>query len=540
MMSAMVTQWARARVREYRIATVLITLVVVLVFAFRKGQDINPDQRNYHVAVPFLLLHGTFWDSVMPAGIQSYFNPLPLIPQYLAIRHLPPLIVTGLIGLAQAPIFLICAAMCRRIAGPDDPGTGRGYVRAFLGFLLCLGSPIALAEAGTTFVDLLTAVPVVGAYALLLEPRSSRSFVAGLLLGCATGLKLTNACFVAGSLCLCGTAEVPAARRIQLTMLVAIGVGCGFLLSAGYWHWQLWERFGNPIYPFFNNLFAHAPVVSVGRDKRFLPRSALAAVTYPFYWLLGGSPKPGLLSPASEADPRDARYVITLIGFVAAAVLGRRRLRSLRGAERGLLLGWVAGYIIWLFGFCIERYAIPIEMLAGAVILCLVKLLPRPRDQSVALGAACVVSLIVLHVPSAARMRWGNHWQTIAADPLRLQGRPLVFLTETPSAFIVASLTPPARLVNLDGEFPLGANSGPYLGDAVAEQLTVPETQAYVVDNGLVPEPAATMLRSYGLERSRDCQKVQLPLAPKEICRLIGIAGPTEPAQPMRLLHSRN
>jgi hypothetical protein len=340
--------------------------------------------------------------------------------------------------------------------------------------------------------------------------------MAGWLLGCATGLKLIDACFVPGSLCPCGAAEVPAGRRLRLMMLVAIGVGCGLLLSAGYWHWQLWDRFGNPIYPFFNNLFVHAPVVSVGRDKRFLPQSVRAAVSYPFYWLLGGSPNPALLSPASEADPRDARYAILLIGLAAA--------------ERGLLLAWVAGYLIWLFAFCIERYAIPIEVLAGAVILCLVKLLPRTRDQTVALAAACILSLIVLHVPSAARMPWGNHWQTIALQPLRLQGRPLVFLTETPSAFIVVSLTPPARLVNLDGEFPLGANSGPHRGDAVVEQLGVPETQAYVLDNGFVPEPAAAMLRSYSLERSPDCQKIQLLLTPKEICRL----------QPMRLLHSRN
>ncbi len=234
--------------------------------------------------MPFLILHGTFWASVIPAGIQSYFNPLPLIPQYLAIRHLPPLIATGLIGLAQAPIFLICAGICRRIAGPDDPATGRGYVRGFLGFLLCLGSPIALAEAGTTFVDLITAIPVVGAYALLLEPRSGRGFMTGWLLGCATGLKLTNACFVPGSLCLCGAAEVPAGRRLRLG-----AVGSGWLADRigrkkPLMISILWYSVCNflaGISPSFFFLFLFRALLGIGMGAEWPAGAALAMESWP-------------------------------------------------------------------------------------------------------------------------------------------------------------------------------------------------------------------------------------------------------------------
>ena len=90
------------RAGYYLVATVL-SLSVTMFYALHKGQDVNWDQRNYHIAIPFLLLHGTYWSSIAPAGIQSWFNPLILIPQYLAITHLPPIAATLAITLAQLP-----------------------------------------------------------------------------------------------------------------------------------------------------------------------------------------------------------------------------------------------------------------------------------------------------------------------------------------------------------------------------------------------------------------------------------------------------
>jgi hypothetical protein len=40
--------------------------------------------------MPFLLLHGTLWNSVVPVGIQSYLNLIVLIPGYFVLRTLPP------------------------------------------------------------------------------------------------------------------------------------------------------------------------------------------------------------------------------------------------------------------------------------------------------------------------------------------------------------------------------------------------------------------------------------------------------------------
>ncbi|MFI4982924.1 MAG: glycosyltransferase 87 family protein, partial [Nevskiales bacterium] len=186
----------------YTATCLAVAIGTTLVYAFRRGQDANWDQRAYHLDIPFLLLQGSFWDSIAPSGIQSYLNPLILIPQYLLIRTLPPLAAVATIALAQAMAFVIAARICLRIAGPD-PGEG-GYAGAFLGFVLCLASPMALSEAGTTIVDLITAAPVLLAYLLLLT-RDDKSaprhacLAAGLLLGAAAGLKLTNTVFAIGA-----------------------------------------------------------------------------------------------------------------------------------------------------------------------------------------------------------------------------------------------------------------------------------------------------------------------------------------------------
>ena len=377
------------RAGYYLVATVL-SLSVTMFYAFHKGQDVNWDQRNYHIAIPFLLLHGTYWSSIAPAGIQSWFNPLILIPQYLAITHLPPIAATLAITLAQLPAYLICAHICRQIA--PDP------TLALLGFLLCLASPIALSEAGTTYVDLVTAIPVLGAYSLLLTPHHSprRSAAAGALIGIATALKLTNAVFAFGTVALIWPARTMP-RRIALTVITGMAAALAFLTVAGWWHWALWRHFGDPIFPYFARLFSPNAPVSYGTDARFGPRSVFAPVTWPFYWVFGGSPNPGLLSPASEVDPRDARFLLILLCMVLALAVRRGRSR-MEAQRRGLIGAWIIGYLIWIVVFADHRYMIPLELLAGCVILCFAMILPsrrgsarrpRPRVHRFADRAAC-------------------------------------------------------------------------------------------------------------------------------------------------------
>ena len=441
----------------YAATTLAVAIGTTLVFALGRGQDANWDQLNYHFDIPFLILQGTFWEHIAPSGIQTYLNPLILIPQYIIIRSLPPLLAATTIGVAQAMTFVIAARICFFITGPG-PGEGR-HLQAFLGFMLCVASPMALSEAGTTIVDLLTAVPVLLAYLLLLvrdEGAASRHSClgAGLLLGLAAGLKLTNAVYMMGAPAFFLAGQADPRRRATGVAQFLLGVAIGFLAVAGYWHLTLWRRFHNPIFPYANNIFRSPDFPAVGlRDARFLPTSKWDIVRYPLYWLTGGSPTPGLLSPASETDPKDVRFACALFGapvaLAVAAGRGRRRFAALARPETGLLLALAVDYLVWLFIFGIHRYLIPVEILCGAVLLVLTGWVAEGRVRSWLLFLLVILTIGRVHVPSWQRLPWQDHWRTIAPTPLALEGRPLIFLTFVPSAFVALSLPSTARYVDL-------------------------------------------------------------------------------------------
>jgi hypothetical protein len=515
-----------------------VAIGTMLVYAFRRGQDASWDQLNYHLSSPFLLLHGTFWDSIAPSGVQSYLNPLILIPQYLVIRALPPVAATVAILLVQATAFVIAARICLRIAGPD-PG-GYGYVSAFLGFMLCLASPMALSEAGTTIVDLIDAIPVLLAYLLLLtrdDISASRHacITAGLLLGVSAGLKLTNTVFVMGApaFFLAGSSE-PRRRVVGLVQL-GLGVVAGFLAVAGWWHIAVWRRFHNPIFPYANSIFRSPDYpLQAWKDARFLPTSGWDIFRYPIYWLFGGSPTQVLPSPAAETDPKDARFALALAGApVAIAVALFRRPRGsplLARPETGLLLACAIDYLVWLFTFGVLRYLMPVEILCGAVILVLVNWVVAGRWRAGVLLVLTILVVLRMHVASWQRVPWQSHWGTIAAVPLDLPGKPLIFLTFGPSAFVALSLPADALYVNLGcGEINLcGPEETSLTRQLRADLAAVPPYSLYAVVasaaapplGGSVP-PHLTGLTAYGLRLGTQCQPLAVAAKVYLICNVL-------------------
>jgi len=515
----------------YTASCATVAIGTMLVYAVRRGQDANWDQLNYHLSSAFLLLHGTFWDSIAPSGIQTYLNPLILIPEYLVIRALPPLAAVITIVAVQAMAFVLAARICLRIAGPEQ-GAG-GYVTAFLGFVLCLVSPMALSEAGTTIVDLIGAIPVLLAYLLLLTRDDAQAprhacLIAGLLLGVAAGLKLTNAVFVIGAPAFFLAGPTPPRRRIAGVVQLAFGVASGFLVVAGWWHLALWRRFHNPIFPYANNIFRSPDYPPVAlRDGRFLPTSAWDIVLYPYYWLVGGSPTPGLLSPASETDPKDARFALALVGApvaFAVAVFRRPRISSLLARpETGLLLACAVDYVVWLFTFGILRYLVPVEILCGAVLLVLTGWAVAGRRRNWLLLALIVLAVTRLHVASWQRVPWQSHWGTIAPAPLPLPGRPLIFLTFEPSAFLALSLPIDARYVNLDcREFNLCEPDDTTLARQLRADLeAAPPYTLYVVIPGGSSAPNLSGLAAYGLRLGTQCQSLAFVEKVYLICNVL-------------------
>lgn len=244
---------ARAQIRIVAVLVILLSLATTLWFALARGQDFNWDQRNYHIGVPLLLSTGRFWKSVAPAGTVSYLNPYVLQAQFWALRHLSPMHFAMALASLQSVAFMLAGALCVAVATTDNDRWR--WLVSLLGFALCLMAPMALSEAGTTFIDLITAIPVLAAYFLLLTrgrwvAHVPAGLLAGALLGVAVALKLTNAIFVLGVAGFAMAGSEPIRQRLRWLPACAGASAAAYAAVALPWDLALWHRFGSPI-PFF-------------------------------------------------------------------------------------------------------------------------------------------------------------------------------------------------------------------------------------------------------------------------------------------------
>src|SRR5258705_359175 len=135
---------------------------------------------------------------------------------------------------------------------------------------------------------------------------------------------------------------------------------------------RMWRLFGNPFFPFFNNVF-HSPYwePDLLRDMRFLPKTPFDWVFYPFEWAQNSGN--GIVSELAFRDIRIA-LVISLGGlaaltWLASRLTGRSRPSTASHGLRALIIFALIAYLIWLPLFSIYRYLIPIELLSGVFIV---------------------------------------------------------------------------------------------------------------------------------------------------------------------------
>ena len=503
------------------------SLSTSLWYALSRGQDFNWDQRNYHIGVPFLLSHGTFWTSVHPAGIQSYFNPAFLCVQFVAKQHLSGVTFALLLGAIQSLAFIIAGLICFTLARTTSARSPvETALLALFGFGLCLMAPVALSEAGTTFIDLATAVPVVGAYALLLRRGNSLAgpAAAGALIGAATALKLTNGLFAIGALAFALAGAECWRQRLRWLPLFCASALILFLVVGGPWYIQLWDRFHNPFFPFYNNFF-HSPdfpVVNL-RDGRFLPKSILDFWRYPIYWLVGGSPNQETESPSAEVFFTDARWVFVVFGgtaFVAAlALFPRWRQRKVKDPATGFFLAFLLSYAIWLAEFGYQRYMAPIDVLCGAALLFLFLQIPWPRTRLLLLSTVAALAWGMLVVPDWGHIPFGQNWRAINPVRLSSDGTSIVFLTDNASLYVAASLPSNWRYVGLSVAFAdFYPGSGSTLVRQLKQELTKPELSLRELDRGSLPEKAAATLAGYGLVATMNCETLQVAVESFRLC----------------------
>lgn len=245
-------------------AVTLLAGVLLIAFALSdRGMQLSWDALNHHIYLGWTAEHPRFDRDVLAAGYQSFQFPYLYWPVYrLAVGGAgavtASVVLTTLQLLAVPPLWLIARTCMPARSAVDAFMRVLGVALAFL-----TGAVLSLFDASSN--DLLAAIPLVWAIAFALmaiehaEDAAAARWVAlsGLLAGASAACKLSNGP-IAILLPLLWVFAAPARlgarmRRVALGCAITL---VGFALTLGYWGVQLWVHYGNPLFPFFESVFA--------------------------------------------------------------------------------------------------------------------------------------------------------------------------------------------------------------------------------------------------------------------------------------------
>jgi len=438
--------------------------------ALSMGQSADWDQRNYHYYAGYALLHKPLLYDFAPAQVQSFFNPLFHVPSYLLLAHLPTRATAAILAALQGMnIWLIYRISKKLFAGIGSaPCTILSIACAAAAFY----GAANLAELGTTFGDNLISLFPLAAVLLLVDHVGIgaaqgrrgrwRMGAAGGLVGLACGLKLTTAIYAVSLAVMLGLLAVLARIRVRDAARFVVAAAIGFALTYGYWGLALEREFGNPVFPYLNNVFRSEMYPHENTmDARFLPRDWSQRLFYPFYFVRENT-------LVSELPFRDWRFAACYVLVAALAItramraFGRRKTEDpdagsqSSGACLFLLAGFmVFSYVLWQGLFSIYRYAAALEFLAPVFIVSALLYLIRRRVVAVAVSLALLGMICRQMSPmDFGRVPFGDAMLKVSPPPWPGLARSLVIMGgEEATAYIVPSFPATTRFVRIQANW---------------------------------------------------------------------------------------
>lgn len=496
----------RAAPRPGWLAPLAACIAVAGLVSLALGQDANWDLRNYHFYVAHAVLHGRLGWDLAPAQIQTFLNPLADLPFHAALELLPdPRAVAFAMA---APAGIAAFLVLRMLALLFTPATPHRLLCILAAALIGLTGASGIAMVGSTMNEwLCTAFTLGGVYvalrSVLQSPRAPwRAFaLAGLLAGCAMGLKLTYGPYalglVAGLAC-CGEVRTRAPRCLAASLAVLLG----FLLTYGWWGATLQERFGSPFFPFFNAFFL-SPWYEPANwfDHGFGPRDALQALAFPLWF----ARESALVSQVAFRDYRLAAVLV--LGLLACLAAWRRRRATPhvkdRQADAWIFLAafTAASYVLWQGLFAIHRYLLPLEAISGALIVgSLVYLLRRGGARRVAIVGLALLLVGTTRKPGWERVPFGERYFEVSV-PSTPPGSLVILGFNVPGSYAIAFFPADARFVSPANNF-LSPGQRNLLARGIAGAIEGHGGPLYSLEERVPRAPGTDVPRAFGLART--------------------------------------
>lgn len=221
---------------------------------------ISWDALNHHFYLGWSAEQPRLSLDYLPAGYQSYQYPYLYWPVYkLAFAGASGTtagVVLALLNTTAIPPVWMIARNC--IPGTDAFSSAMRFTAVLLAFL----SGVVLSLFDATSNDLLAGIPLIWAYALALQPVGEHgdgamrhAMLSGAAAGMAVAFKLSNGPLAIVLPLLWLWPEGSPMRRISRSIAAGLVLLASYALFYGYWGWELWTHFGNPIYPMYDEWF---------------------------------------------------------------------------------------------------------------------------------------------------------------------------------------------------------------------------------------------------------------------------------------------
>jgi hypothetical protein len=430
------------------------------------GQDTSWDLRNYHFYNAFAFLTGRMGHDIAVSHVATYYNPLMYIPFYFAVTSLPPPAVGFILGFIAGLNVFFLYGLARQVIDLGRP-TGTAWSCLAIALVGMLGA-INLSEIGTSFGDNILSLAVLAAFWLIIRLRkqlcaSVRSgwpvaAAAGLLAGATLGLKLPFAIYGVALCAACFGLPAPFGRRFALAFIFGLGVLAGTVLTGGYWFVEMWQRYRNPLFPYFNEIFK-SPWGAVGsyRDLRFIPGNLAMWLLFPFWFNVNPM-------QVGEIGFRDLRFPVLYV--LLAALLVRtvwRRFNPGRAAKSSgsssptmlpfFIIFMVIAFVLWMKMFAVYRYASVCELLVPLTIFLILQALIRDRRRQLRVAFACMVFLIVTLSPGNwGRRPWSSDYFDVHLPEIAEPRNTIVLVTgHDPMAYMIPFFPPQVRFLRIQG-----------------------------------------------------------------------------------------
>jgi Glycosyltransferase family 87 len=446
-------------------------LAVALNYVF--GKEMAGDLLHYHFYSGFSALNDRFEQDYFAAGPVSYFNPYVYVPFYVLVKlNLPALAVGTILAIVHSAVLWLTYELACRVS-PSEHRKERFFFGLCVTVLVFM-NPVLLQQIGSSFSDITTTVLVLGGWLLLvqsiLRPRIKLVIFAALLLGIATALKPTNGLYAVAACFLVAFMPLPIVGRIRALLYFGATGAASFALTVAPWSFRLARRFGNPLFPFLNNVFK-SPEIPIASSKhyRFIPESVTDALLRPF--AMTGTDN----MIAEELAAPDVRYAFLLVVFLISVIAWIWRSsrhtaiplttpadKSATRALTGLGFGFTFAWIVWLDNSGNIRYFLPMASVSTvlAVALLFRLLANHTFGRNGILLALLVAQGIALVLGTEYRWNqapWEGHWFNVEV-PEKLASQPNLYLSigAQSNSFIVPFLAKGSGVINFAGGYALG------------------------------------------------------------------------------------